>query len=145
MSGYVEKNREHWSKKPRQHVGSPSYFSGAGLGAVSWWWTSEHLLLARQISVQHVVVYANKADTVDDSELLQLVELEIRELLSKFGYDGDNTPVICGSALCALEPELGAQSWRWWMSTSLYPGEIWIDPSCCPLRESTPYQAGVHW
>lgn len=65
--------------------------------------TREHLLLARQIGVQHVVVYVNKADAVDDPELLQLVELEIRELLSEFGYDGDNTPVICGSALCALE------------------------------------------
>ncbi|MCJ8749422.1 hypothetical protein PDJAM_G00176130 [Pangasius djambal] len=75
--------------------------------------TREHLLLARQIGVQHVVVYVNKADAVDDPELLQLVELEIRELLSEFGYDGDNTPVICGSALCALEnrqPELGVNS-----------------------------------
>ncbi|KAF7686488.1 elongation factor Tu, mitochondrial [Silurus meridionalis] len=75
--------------------------------------TREHLLLARQIGVQHVVVYVNKADAVDDPELLQLVELEIRELLSEFGYDGDNTPVICGSALCALEnrqPDLGVNS-----------------------------------
>ncbi|TSX99881.1 Elongation factor Tu, mitochondrial [Bagarius yarrelli] len=75
--------------------------------------TREHLLLARQIGVQYVVVYVNKADAVDDPELLQLVELEIRELLSEFGYDGDTTPVICGSALCALEnrqPELGMNS-----------------------------------
>lgn len=65
--------------------------------------TQEHLLLAKQIGVQHMVVFVNKADAVDDSEMLDLVELEIRELLSEFGYDGENTPVICGSALCALE------------------------------------------
>ncbi|XP_028824423.1 elongation factor Tu, mitochondrial [Denticeps clupeoides] len=72
--------------------------------------TREHLLLARQIGVEHVVVFINKADAVDDKEMLDLVELEIRELLSEFGYDGENTPVIIGSALCALEnkqPEIG--------------------------------------
>ncbi|NP_001013523.1 elongation factor Tu, mitochondrial [Danio rerio] len=75
--------------------------------------TREHLLLARQIGVQHVVVYINKADAVDDKEMLDLVELEIRELLTEFGYDGENTPVVVGSALCALEnkkPELGVNS-----------------------------------
>lgn len=65
--------------------------------------TREHLLLARQIGVEHVVVFVNKADAVDDKEMLDLVELEIRELLTEFGYDGENTPVIIGSALCALE------------------------------------------
>ncbi|XP_057673774.1 elongation factor Tu, mitochondrial isoform X2 [Corythoichthys intestinalis] len=72
--------------------------------------TREHLLLARQIGVEHVVVFINKADAVDDKEMLELVEIEIRELLTEFGYDGDNTPVVIGSALCALEgrqPELG--------------------------------------
>ena len=65
--------------------------------------TREHLLLARQIGVEHVVVFVNKADAVEDKEMLELVELEIRELLTEFGYDGENTPVIIGSALCALE------------------------------------------
>lgn len=65
--------------------------------------TREHLLLARQIGVEHVVVFINKADAVEDKEMLELVEIEIRELLTEFGYDGDNTPVVIGSALCALE------------------------------------------
>ncbi|XP_029462972.1 elongation factor Tu, mitochondrial isoform X2 [Rhinatrema bivittatum] len=75
--------------------------------------TREHLLLAKQIGVEHVVVFVNKADAVEDKEMLDLVELEIRELLTEFGYDGENTPVIIGSALCALEnrnPELGVSS-----------------------------------
>uniref|UniRef100_A0A671R3C5 Elongation factor Tu, mitochondrial n=1 Tax=Sinocyclocheilus anshuiensis TaxID=1608454 RepID=A0A671R3C5_9TELE len=75
--------------------------------------TREHLLLARQIGVEHVVVFVNKADAVEDKEMLDLVELEIRELLTEYGYDGENTPVIIGSALCALEnrqPELGVKS-----------------------------------
>ncbi|XP_028267655.1 elongation factor Tu, mitochondrial [Parambassis ranga] len=75
--------------------------------------TREHLLLARQIGVEHVVVFINKADAVEDKEMLELVEIEIRELLTEFGYDGDNTPVIIGSALCALEnrePDLGVNA-----------------------------------
>nr|XP_033801283.1 elongation factor Tu, mitochondrial [Geotrypetes seraphini] len=75
--------------------------------------TREHLLLAKQIGVEHVVVFMNKADVVDDKEMLDLVELEIRELLTEFGYDGEQTPVIIGSALCALEnrnPDLGINS-----------------------------------
>nr|XP_046272347.1 elongation factor Tu, mitochondrial [Scatophagus argus] len=75
--------------------------------------TREHLLLARQIGVEHVVVFINKADAVEDKEMLELVEIEIRELLTEFGYDGENTPVVIGSALCALEnrePELGVNS-----------------------------------
>uniref|UniRef100_A0A3B3XBA7 Elongation factor Tu n=1 Tax=Poecilia mexicana TaxID=48701 RepID=A0A3B3XBA7_9TELE len=72
--------------------------------------TREHLLLARQIGVEHVVVFINKADAVEDKEMLELVEIEMRELLTEFGYDGENTPIVIGSALCALEnkqPELG--------------------------------------
>ncbi|XP_064425658.1 elongation factor Tu, mitochondrial isoform X2 [Latimeria chalumnae] len=75
--------------------------------------TREHLLLAKQIGVEHIVVFINKADAVDDKEMLDLVELEIRELLTEFGYNGENAPVIIGSALCALEnrnPEIGLQS-----------------------------------
>ena len=75
--------------------------------------TREHLLLARQVGVQHLVVFVNKVDTIDDPEMLELVEMEMRELLSQYGFDGDNTPVIMGSALCALEskqPEIGVQA-----------------------------------
>ncbi|XP_074165558.1 elongation factor Tu, mitochondrial isoform X1 [Sminthopsis crassicaudata] len=75
--------------------------------------TREHLLLAKQIGVEHMVVFVNKADAVQDNEMVELVELEIRELLTEFGYDGEKTPVIVGSALCALEqrqPELGVNA-----------------------------------
>ena len=65
--------------------------------------TREHILLARQVGVPHIVVYINKVDQVDDAELLELVEMEIRELLSKYGFDGDNTPIIMGSARKALD------------------------------------------
>ena len=65
--------------------------------------TREHILLSRQVGVPRMVVFMNKCDMVDDEELLDLVEMEIRELLSEYGYDGDNTPIIRGSALKALE------------------------------------------
>ena len=65
--------------------------------------TREHILLSRQVGVPRMVVFINKCDMVDDEELLDLVEMEIRELLNEYGYDGDNTPVIRGSALKALE------------------------------------------
>ncbi len=69
--------------------------------------TREHILLARQVGVPSIVVYLNKADMVDDPELLELVELEVRELLSKYQFPGDDIPVITGSALKALEGEGG--------------------------------------
>jgi len=75
--------------------------------------TREHILLARQVGVPALVVFMNKCDMVDDPELLDLVELEVRELLSSYKFPGDKIPVIRGSALCALEdknPELGKQS-----------------------------------
>jgi elongation factor Tu len=65
--------------------------------------TREHILLARQVGVPYIVVYMNKADMVDDAELLQLVEMEVRELLSVYKFPGDKTPIIVGSALKALE------------------------------------------
>ena len=65
--------------------------------------TREHILLARQVGVPKMVVFMNKCDMVDDEELLDLVEMEIRELLNEYGFDGDNTPIIRGSALKALE------------------------------------------
>ena len=65
--------------------------------------TKEHILLARQVGVPRIVVFMNKCDMVDDPEMLDLVEMDVRELLNKYDYDGDNTPVIRGSALKALE------------------------------------------
>ena len=65
--------------------------------------TREHVLLARQVNVPYIVVFLNKADVVDDPELLELVELEVRELLTKYNFDGDNIPIIRGSALQALQ------------------------------------------
>ena len=65
--------------------------------------TREHILLARQVGVPALVVYLNKVDQVDDPELLELVELEVRELLSSYDFPGDDTPIVSGSALKALE------------------------------------------
>jgi elongation factor Tu len=74
--------------------------------------TREHLLLARQVGVQRIVVFVNKVDAIEDKEMLELVEMEMRELLSSYGFEGDDTPIIMGSALCAIEgrqPEIGEQ------------------------------------
>ena len=71
--------------------------------------TREHILLARQVGVPHIVVFLNKADMVDDPELLELVELEVRELLNEYEFPGDDTPVIIGSALKALECGCGGR------------------------------------
>ncbi|MGB4170877.1 MAG: elongation factor Tu [bacterium] len=71
--------------------------------------TREHILLARQVGVPHIVVFLNKADMVDDPELLELVELEVRELLNEYEFPGDDTPVIVGSALKALECGCGSR------------------------------------
>ena len=71
--------------------------------------TREHILLSRQVGVPRMVVFMNKCDMVDDEELLDLVEMEIRELLSEYGFDGDNTPIIRGSALKALEGDRAYQ------------------------------------
>ena len=67
--------------------------------------TREHILLSRQVGVPRMVVFLNKCDMVDDEELIDLVEMEVRDLLNEYGFDGDNTPVIKGSALKALEGE----------------------------------------
>ena len=78
--------------------------------------TREHILLARQVGVPYIVVFMNKADMVDDKELLELVEMEVRELLSKYSFPGDDTPIVIGSALKALEgdqSEMGEPAiWR---------------------------------
>src|SRR5476651_1711752 len=75
--------------------------------------TREHILLARQVGVPYIVVYLNKADMVDDKELLELVEMEVRDLLTSYGFQGDKTPFVVGSALKALEgdqSEIGVPS-----------------------------------
>src|SRR6266498_2470222 len=75
--------------------------------------TREHLLLARQVGVSNLVVFINKVDAVDDPEMLELVEMEMRELLAQYGFDGENSPIIQGSALAALEgrdPEIGEKA-----------------------------------
>ena len=69
--------------------------------------TREHILLARQVGVPYIVVYLNKADMVDDAELLELVEMEVRELLDSYDFPGDATPIVTGSALKALEGDAG--------------------------------------
>lgn len=73
--------------------------------------TREHLLLARQVGIKKLVVFINKVDMISDPEMLELVDMEMRDLLSTYNFDGENTPIIMGSALCALEdkkPEIGA-------------------------------------
>lgn len=74
--------------------------------------TREHLLLARQVGVKRIVVFVNKVDAIEDPEMLELVEMEMRELLTSYGFEGDDTPIILGSALCALDgrrPEIGVE------------------------------------
>ncbi len=86
--------------------------------------TREHILLARQVGVPRMVVFMNKCDMVDDEELLDLVEMEIRELLSEYGFDGDNTPIIRGSALKALE---GDAAWTGKIDELMDAVDTWID------------------
>ena len=75
--------------------------------------TREHILLARQVNVPHMVVFLNKADMVDDPELLELVEMEVRDLLNTYGYPGDDTPIVAGSALKSLECGCGKRDCEW--------------------------------
>ncbi|MSE06838.1 elongation factor Tu, partial [Lactobacillus salivarius] len=72
--------------------------------------TREHILLARQVGVEYIVVFLNKCDLVDDDELLDLVEMEVRDLLSEYDFPGDDIPVIRGSALKALEGDKDAEA-----------------------------------
>lgn len=69
--------------------------------------TREHILLSRQVGVPYIIVFLNKADMVDDAELLELVEMEVRELLSKYEFPGDDLPIVKGSAKLALEGDTG--------------------------------------
>ena len=75
--------------------------------------TREHILLSRQVGVPYIVVFLNKADMVDDAELIELVEMEVRELLNEYGFPGDDTPIIVGSALKALEEAKAGTEGEW--------------------------------
>ena len=86
--------------------------------------TREHILLGRQVGVPRIVVFLNKADMVDDEELLELVEMEVRELLSFYDYDGDNTPIVLGSALGALN---GEQKWVDTVMNLMSEVDAWIE------------------
>ena len=86
--------------------------------------TREHILLGRQVGVPRIVVFLNKVDMVDDEELLELVEMEVRELLSFYDYDGDNTPVVLGSALGALN---GEQKWTDTVMKLMDEVDAWIE------------------
>ena len=93
--------------------------------------TKEHILLARQVGVPRIVVFMNKCDMVDDPEMLDLVEMDVRELLNKYEYDGDNTPVIRGSALKALE---GDPKWEEKIDELMDAVDTWIPT---PERDNT--------
>jgi elongation factor Tu len=86
--------------------------------------TREHILLGRQVGVPRIVTFLNKADMVDDEELLELVEMEVRDLLSFYDYDGDNTPVVLGSALGALN---GEQNWVDSVMKLMESVDAWIE------------------
>ena len=92
--------------------------------------TREHILLSRQVGVPRMVVFMNKCDMVDDEELLDLVEMEIREILSEYGFDGDNTPIIRGSALKALE---GDATWTAKIDELMDAVDTWIET---PARDT---------
>jgi elongation factor Tu len=91
--------------------------------------TREHILLARQVGVPRLVVFMNKVDMVDDEELLELVDMEIRDLLSFYEFDGDNTPVVQGSALGALN---GEDSWVATVKELMAQVDVWIE---MPVRD----------
>ena len=93
--------------------------------------TKEHILLARQVGVPRIVVFLNKCDMVDDPEMIDLVEMDVRELLNKYGYDGDKTPIICGSALKALE---GDPKWEEKIDELMDAVDEWIPT---PERDNT--------
>lgn len=95
--------------------------------------TREHLLLARQVGIKKLVVFINKVDQVDDPEMLELVEMEMRELLGTYGYDGEGTPIVMGTALAALEgkdPERGAKK----IEELMEAADTWLD---VPARQSS--------
>merc|ERR1712013_559064 len=91
--------------------------------------TREHILLGRQVGIPYIIVFMNKCDMVDDEELLELVEMEIRDLLSFYEYDGDNGPIVLGSALGALN---GEQKWVDTVMELMAAVDAWIEE---PVRD----------
>lgn len=94
--------------------------------------TREHLLLARQVGVKKLVVFINKVDQIEDPEMLELVDMEMRDLLSTYNFDGENSPIVMGSALAALEgrnPEIGKEK----ILELVRACDSWIDT---PIRQS---------
>jgi len=103
--------------------------------------TREHLLLARQVGINKLVVFINKVDMVSDPEMLELVDMEMRDLLSTYNFDGDNTPIIMGSALAALEgrdPEVGEEK----INELIEACDSWLE---LPPRECTLACSFVTW
>ena len=93
--------------------------------------TREHLLLARQVGIKKLVVFVNKVDAVEDEEILELVDMEMRDLLSTYNFDGENTPIVMGSALAALEgrdDQIGASK----IEELVKACDEWLD---MPLRD----------
>ncbi len=114
--------------------------------------TREHILLARQVGVPYIIVFLNKCDMVDDEELLELVEMEVRELLAKYDFPGDDTPIIRGSAKLALEGDASDRasppSCVWlkpWTPTSPRPSALWTVPSQCPWKTCSRSPAVAPW
>jgi elongation factor Tu len=104
--------------------------------------TREHILLSRQVGVPYIVVFLNKCDMVDDEELLELVEMEVRDLLSKYDFPGDDTPIIRGSALQALNGEEGpigvpaVLNWlKHWTATSQSQSVRLTKPFLMPIED----------
>jgi elongation factor Tu len=103
--------------------------------------TREHILLARQVGVKYIIVFMNKCDMVDDAELLELVEMEVRELLSKYDFPGDDTPIIKGSAKMAMDGdkgELGEQA-----IMKLADALDSYIPQCSPSADAAPWSPGA--
>ena len=117
--------------------------------------TREHILLAHQVNVPNIIVYMNKVDLVDDPELIELVEMEVRELLSEYEFPGDDIPVIKGSALKALECGCGKDDCQWCSSiieltdasTPICPSPsaTSTSPSSCRSRMCSPSPAAAPW
>lgn len=102
--------------------------------------TREHLLLARQVGVKKLVVFINKVDQISDPEMLELVDMEIRDLLSTYNFDGENTPIIMGSALAALEGRedaIGASK----INALVDACDTWLD---LPERKSLGISVSIH-
>ncbi len=106
--------------------------------------TREHILLGRQVGVPYIIVFLNKCDMVDDEELLELVEMEVRELLSQYDFPGDDTPIVRGSALKALEgdAEWGSENhrtgWPPWIPISRNQSVRLTSRSCCRSKTYSP-------